>query len=108
MTVVPQWNGTFNLNAFLISDSPAGFLLSWVAGFVDTSAFIILFEIFIAHVIGNIALAGSSFFSSDHETTITRLLMLPIFLYADCCADFIASAICPIQKAVSFCRFAHC
>ena len=80
MTVVPQRNSTFSLSAFLISDGPAGFLLSWVAGFVDTSAFIILFGIFTAHVTGNIALAGSSFVSSDQETTITRLLMLPTFM----------------------------
>ncbi len=69
-----------SLGAFLLSDGPAGFLLSWVAGFVDTSAFIILFGIFTAHVTGNIALAGSSFVSADTETTITRLLMLPIFM----------------------------
>lgn len=80
MTVVPQRNSTFNISAFLISDRSAGFLLSWVAGFVDTSAFIILFGIFTAHVTGNIALAGSSFVSSDTETTITRLLMLPTFM----------------------------
>jgi uncharacterized membrane protein YoaK (UPF0700 family) len=72
----------FHLSSFLISDRPAGFLLSWVAGFVDTSAFIILFGIFTAHVTGNIALAGSSFVSSDEKTTITRLLMLPTFVVA--------------------------
>jgi uncharacterized membrane protein YoaK (UPF0700 family) len=70
----------FSLSAFLVSDGPAGFLLSWVAGFVDTSAFIILFGIFTAHVTGNIALAGSSFVSSDEKSTITRLLMLPTFM----------------------------
>ncbi|MDX2240878.1 MAG: YoaK family protein [Leptolyngbyaceae cyanobacterium bins.302] len=80
MTVIPQRNNSFGLSAYLISDGPAGFLLSWVAGFVDTSAFIILFGIFTAHVTGNIALAGSSFVSSDTETTITRLLMLPTFV----------------------------
>jgi uncharacterized membrane protein YoaK (UPF0700 family) len=80
MTTVPQRNETFSLSAFLISDGPAGFLLSWVAGFVDTSAFIILFGIFTAHVTGNIALAGSSFVGNDEETTITRLLMLPTFM----------------------------
>ncbi|EKQ71293.1 putative membrane protein [Leptolyngbyaceae cyanobacterium JSC-12] len=82
MTVVPRENEPFSLSAFLISDGPAGFLLSWVAGFVDTSAFIILFGIFTAHVTGNIALAGSSFVSSDAHTTITRLLMLPTFVVA--------------------------
>lgn len=80
MTVAPRSNDLPNLSAFLISDGPAGFLLSWVAGFVDTSAFIILFGIFTAHVTGNIALAGSSFVSEDAETTITRLLMLPTFI----------------------------
>jgi uncharacterized membrane protein YoaK (UPF0700 family) len=63
-----------------VTDLPV--LLSWVAGFVDTSAFIILFGLFTAHVTGNIALAGSSFVSSDAETTITRLLMLPTFMLA--------------------------
>jgi uncharacterized membrane protein YoaK (UPF0700 family) len=80
MTTVPQRKEAFSLSAFLISDGPAGFLLSWVAGFVDTSAFIILFGIFTAHVTGNIALAGSSFVSDDQESTITRLLMLPAFM----------------------------
>lgn len=82
MTVVPRQSEPFSLSGFLISDGPAGFLLSWVAGFVDTSAFIILFGIFTAHVTGNIALAGSSFVSSDAHTTITRLLMLPTFVVA--------------------------
>lgn len=80
MTVIPRSNYPPNLSAFLIADGPAGFLLSWVAGFVDTSAFIILFGIFTAHVTGNIALAGSSFVSEDAETTLTRLLMLPAFV----------------------------
>lgn len=79
MTTVQQSKESFSLTAFLISDGPAGFLLSWVAGFVDTSAFIILFGIFTAHVTGNIALAGASFVNDDHGT-ITRLLMLPTFM----------------------------
>lgn len=82
MVVSTRPHAPSSLSAFLISDGPAGFLLSWVAGFVDTSAFIILFGIFTAHVTGNIALAGSSFVSSDTETTITRLLMLPTFMVA--------------------------
>jgi uncharacterized membrane protein YoaK (UPF0700 family) len=80
MTVVPRGNDGFHLSAFLMSDGPAGFLLSWVAGFVDTSAFIILFGLFTAHVTGNIALAGASFVSSDESSTITRLSMLPVFM----------------------------
>ena len=82
MVATSRNEAPFSLSAFLISDGPAGFLLSWVAGFVDTSAFIILFGLFTAHVTGNIALAGSSFVSSDGETTITRLLMLPTFMLA--------------------------
>lgn len=82
MIATSRTKAPFSLSAFLISDRPAGFLLSWVAGFVDTSAFIILFGLFTAHVTGNIALAGSSFVSSDGETTITRLLMLPTFMLA--------------------------
>lgn len=70
----------FNLGAFLISDGPANFLLSWTAGFVDTAAFIALFGLFTAHVTGNIALAGSSFVSSDEGSTVTRLLMIPAFM----------------------------
>jgi uncharacterized membrane protein YoaK (UPF0700 family) len=70
----------FNFGAFLISDGPANFLLSWTAGFVDTAAFIALFGLFTAHVTGNIALAGSSFVSSDEGSTVTRLLMIPAFM----------------------------
>lgn len=71
---------SFSLSAFLTSDGPAGFLLSWVAGFVDTAGFIVLFGIFTAHVTGNLALAGSSFASSDESSTVTHLLMLPTFM----------------------------
>ena len=80
MTIASRQGEPFSLSAFLISDGPAGFLLSWVAGFVDTSAFIILFGLFTAHVTGNLALAGNSFVSSDEASTITRLLMIPTFM----------------------------
>jgi uncharacterized membrane protein YoaK (UPF0700 family) len=81
MTTASQSAGdSFSISAFLTRDKPAGFLLSWVAGFVDTSAFIILFGIFTAHVTGNIALAGSSFVGNDEESTLTRLLMIPVFM----------------------------
>lgn len=82
MTVTLPEKESFSLSAFLISDNPARFLLSWVAGFVDTAAFISLFGIFTAHVTGNIALAGSAFASSDHLTTVLRLSMLPVFMVA--------------------------
>lgn len=80
MTVIPRANLPLSWSAFLVSDGPAGFLLGWVAGFVDTSAFIILFGIFTAHVTGNIALAGASFVASDQGSTITRLSVLPVFM----------------------------
>lgn len=80
MTTVSQPVKPFTISGFLTGDKPAGFLLSLVAGFVDTSAFIILFGIFTAHVTGNIALAGSSFVGNDEESTLTRLLMLPAFM----------------------------
>ncbi|MEO1067578.1 MAG: YoaK family protein [Cyanobacteria bacterium J06638_6] len=70
----------FDLGNYLLSDGPAGFMLSWVAGFVDTSAFIILFGIFTAHVTGNIALAGYEFVMADEESVITHLLMIPAFM----------------------------
>lgn len=69
-----------SLGRYLLSDGPAGFMLSWVAGFVDTSAFIILFGIFTAHVTGNIALAGYEFVMADEESVITHLLMIPAFM----------------------------
>ena len=68
------------IGSYILSDGPAGFLLSWVAGFVDVSAFIILFGIFTAHVTGNIALAGYSFVYSDEESVVTHLVMLPVFM----------------------------
>lgn len=82
MTALPDSNKPFSLSAFLVSDGPAGFLLSWVAGFVDTSAFIILFGIFTAHVTGNIALAGAAFVDADYRSVVARLLMLPTFVVA--------------------------
>ncbi len=80
MVLSSRTEESFSLSAFLVSDGPARFLLSWVAGFVDTAAFIVLFGLFTAHVTGNIALAGSSFASADPQTTVTRLLMLPTFM----------------------------
>lgn len=78
------------IGSFILSDGPAGFLLSWVAGFVDTSAFIILFGIFTAHVTGNIALAGYSFVYADEESTITHLLMLPVFMVSVAATSILA------------------
>lgn len=80
MTSISKSGRTWRISSFLVDDKPAGFLLSLVAGFVDTSAFIILFGIFTAHVTGNIALAGASFVDEEEESTLTRLLMIPVFM----------------------------
>ncbi len=80
MTIASQPNEPFIISRFLTSDRPAGFLLSLVAGFVDTSAFIILFGIFTAHVTGNIALAGAAVVGNDEESVFTRLITLPVFM----------------------------
>jgi uncharacterized membrane protein YoaK (UPF0700 family) len=80
----------FSLGQYLLSDGPAGFMLSWVAGFVDTSAFIILFGIFTAHVTGNIALAGYEFVQADEESTIIHLLMFPVFIIAVAATSLLA------------------
>ncbi|GAP95245.1 YoaK family protein [Leptolyngbya sp. NIES-2104] len=90
MTVTLPEKESFSLSAFLIRDNPARFLLSWVAGFVDTAAFIVLFGIFTAHVTGNIALAGSAFASSEPQTTALRLSMLPIFMLSVVCTSLLA------------------
>ncbi|MGF1568822.1 MAG: YoaK family protein [Nodosilinea sp.] len=81
---------SFSLGSYFLSDGPAGFMLSWVAGFVDTSAFIILFGIFTAHVTGNIALAGYEFVNADEESTITHLLMFPVFMLAVAATSLLA------------------
>ncbi|MBD2314128.1 DUF1275 domain-containing protein [Desertifilum sp. FACHB-1129] len=90
MTVSSPPHSSFSLSSFLLSSAPIGFLLSWVAGFVDTAAFIILFDLFTAHVTGNLALAGSFFANSDHEGTLTRLVMIPVFMTGVALASLLA------------------
>lgn len=90
MVATSPQKSEFRLGQYLLSDGPAGFMLSWVAGFVDTSAFIILFGIFTAHVTGNIALAGYEFVQADEESTITHLLMFPAFMVAVAATSLLA------------------
>lgn len=90
MVASSSTKSAFSLGSYLLSDGPAGFMLSWVAGFVDTSAFIILFGIFTAHVTGNIALAGYEFVQADEESTITHLLMFPAFMVAVAATSLLA------------------
>ena len=92
------------IGSYILSDGPAGFLLSWVAGFVDVSAFIILFGIFTAHVTGNIALAGYSFcicrrrvshYSPGHAAGV----------YFDRSRDLAAGSVLPAEGSGQFLQF---
>jgi uncharacterized membrane protein YoaK (UPF0700 family) len=53
--------------------------LSFVAGFVDTFAFVALFLLFTAHVTGNFVLIGAQLVSSG-PGMVAKLLALPIFM----------------------------
>lgn len=80
---------SFSISGFLMSDGPARFILSWVAGFVDTASFIVLFALFTAHVTGNIALAGASA-TSDEKDSLTHLAMIPIFMVSVAITSIVA------------------
>lgn len=54
--------------------------LGFVAGYSDTVGFIALGGLFVAHVTGNLVLAGASVFHFSGDNVIPNLLMLPIFL----------------------------
>jgi len=53
MTSISSPRRVFSISGYLVNDRAAGLLLSLVAGFVDTSAFIVLLGIFTAHVTAN-------------------------------------------------------
>jgi uncharacterized membrane protein YoaK (UPF0700 family) len=54
-------------------------LLSFTAGFVDTAGFILLFELFTAHITGNIVIALADVVHRGGVGALTAFLMLPIF-----------------------------
>lgn len=57
------------------------FLLSFIAGFVDTVGFIALSGIFTAHITGNIVLAGASVAHFDKsEDVFIKLILIPVFI----------------------------
>jgi uncharacterized membrane protein YoaK (UPF0700 family) len=58
------------------------FALGLVAGYCDTVSFIALGGLFVAHVTGNLVLAGASVFSFSGANVIPNLMMLPMFLLA--------------------------
>jgi uncharacterized membrane protein YoaK (UPF0700 family) len=73
---------TNNGSTWLMSEKPASFCLSFIAGFVDTAGFIALGGIFTAHVTGNLVLAGAAFLQGAEGGTLARLLMIPVFIVA--------------------------
>ena len=57
------------------------FLLSFIAGFVDTVGFIAVSGIFAAHVTGNIVLAGASVAHFEKSDSVfLKLILIPIFI----------------------------
>lgn len=74
----------------LLRDGPLSFLLSLVAGFVDTAGFVALFGLFTAHVTGNLLLVGASLVKSEGYGIAVRLLVIPIFMLAVMFASWLA------------------
>ena len=63
-------------------DRRSALLLSFVAGFVDTFSFVVLFGLFTAHVTGNFVLIGAAFAGHGHAGVVGKLLALPTFVLA--------------------------
>ena len=55
-------------------------LLSFVAGYVDTFSFVVLFGLFTAHVTGNFVLIGAAFAGHGYAGVVAKLLALPVFI----------------------------
>lgn len=55
-------------------------LLAGVAGFVDTTGFIVLAGIFMAHVTGNFVVLGASLAGQGHGSIALKLSVLPLFV----------------------------
>ncbi|MET0634651.1 MAG: YoaK family protein [Chitinophagaceae bacterium] len=63
------------------SQTKISFVLSFIAGFVDTAGFIALFGIFTAHITGNLVLAGTVLFNEGTTGNLAgKLLMIPVFM----------------------------
>lgn len=63
-------------------ESKISFALSFVSGFIDSAGFIALFNLFTAHVTGNLVLAGAAAFTTTEQGSILdKLLMLPVFIF---------------------------
>ncbi len=57
-------------------------LLAFAAGFVDTAGFILLFELFTAHITGNTVIALADIVHRGGAGALAAFLMLPIFAVA--------------------------
>ncbi len=68
-------------------------VLSTVAGFVDTSGFLALFELFTAHVTGDLIIAAVSFAKKLNGGAVVRLAMIPIFMISVAAVSLFARAI---------------
>lgn len=55
-------------------------LLTFAAGFVDTAGFIMLFELFTAHITGNTVIALADIVHRGGAGALAAFLMLPIFI----------------------------
>lgn len=55
-------------------------LLTFAAGFVDTAGFIMLFELFTAHITGNTVIALADIVHRGGAGALSAFLMLPIFI----------------------------
>lgn len=56
-------------------------LLTFAAGFVDTAGFILLFELFTAHITGNTVIALADIVHRGGAGALAAFLMLPIFVF---------------------------
>ena len=72
--------------------TPIGSALAFVAGYVDTACFILLFGVFTAHVTGNFVLIGSELVHPMQGVTI-KLLAFPAFVTAVAASRLIALAV---------------
>lgn len=55
-------------------------LLTFAAGFVDTAGFLVLFDLFTAHITGNTVIAAADIVHRGGDGAVAALLMLPVFI----------------------------
>lgn len=74
------------------SEAHGTLLLAAVSGFVDTAGFILLLNIFTAHVTGNFVLAGAAFAGLGEHALWVRLGLVPVFMLAVMAASALGAA----------------